>query len=367
MDWTETGYTYDIGVTVVHQTDVDNTLGYLSGVQFDSIEISENYYSDSRIQAKLKTMVKDGSSDGYIDNARLRIVLMIPKFNFFEEMITGYVSDISKTFEHGYTVHEYTIESTLWGLLDHKVKDNVVVKKGAKLSKIVPTLIASLTKMQYSVDNLQDHAFSNNIVYEAGSGLATILFELNESYNRVTVDGHGRLIFPKYTAPSKITPSRNIHYSQLRNLMIGALSYSSSEYESPGRAIVTATVTKTDSNGKSNQQVIVGSYDAPSTDPTSLASRGWISARMDSYAGTSENPSKSELNALAKKNWENSQDKGREWTATSIFADYHIGEVCRLILPTGSGDAMSLTRKVLIKSVNTNLGEFTQELTLKEV
>ena len=367
MDWTETGYSYDISVIVVHQTDVNTTLGSLSGVQSDSIQLGENYYSDSRVQAKLKTVVKEGSSDGYVDNARLRILLTIPKFNFFEELITGYVSDINKTFEHGYEVREYTIESTLWGLLEHKVKDNVVIKKGAKLSTIVPTLISSLTKMQYSTDNMQDHVFGNNIVYEAGSVLATVLFELNESYNRVTVDGHGRLIFPKYTAPSKMTAGRSIHYSQLRNLMVGSLSYSSSEYEAPGRAIVTATVTKTDSDGKSSQQVVVGSYDAPATDPTSLATRGWIRARTDSYSGVSENPSKSELNALAKKNWENAQDKGREWTATSVFADYHIGEVCTLILPNGSGDAFSLTRKVLVKSVTTNFGDFTQELTLKEV
>ena len=367
MDWTDTGYSYSIGVNVVHQTNVDNTLGSLSGVQLSGMSITENYYSDSRVQAKVTTIVKDGDSDGYVKNARLRIILSVPERDLIEELMTGYVSDMVEASEHGYTKRTYTLEGTIWGLLDHKIADPITIGKGAKMITIWSSLMKTLTKMQYSTEGAQDTAFSNVILYEPGTALSTILFELSSGYDRMDVDGHGVVTLRKYTPPSKKTPSRIIDYNDLRGLSMTPLERTTSEYELPGRAIVTTTVS-TESNGKTSQQVIAGYYDAPATDPTSIDTRGWLIARTDSYSGSSENPSKSELNAIAKKNWESAQNKGIQWSGSSVFANYHAGEVVTLIAPAGKEpDAPITGHKVLIQSVSTNLEQFTQDLTLKEV
>lgn len=369
MDWKNTGYPYDIGVNVVHQTNVNSKLGSLSGVQINGMTITENYYSDSRVQAKVKTVVKEGEDDGYIDNARLRIILSIPSRSFFEELITGYVSDVDETHDKGYVQRTYTVEGTIWGLLEHPMGDPVVIAPGAGLLDVWENLMMFQTKMQYSTDGAQDHSFANTVLYEPGTKLSTILFEISSGYDRMDVNGHGVVTLKKYTAPSRMTPMRTIDYNDIRGLAMTPLTKNSSKYEAPGRAVTTATVSR-EENGQTKQEVIAGYYDAPSTHPTSIGVRGYLRGRVDSYNGTIEKPTKQDLAAESQKNWNNNQDKGIEWTGSTVFADYHAGEVCNLILPMGM-DYLTQRKasivKVLVSQVTTNLDTMVQDLTLKEV
>ncbi len=368
IDWFDTGYTYDVGVTVVSQVDVDYTIGELTGVQTSGLSITESYNSDSRIQAKVSTVVGAGESDGYVDNARLRIILTIPERNWSKELMTGYVSDIDEVYESGYVKRQYTLEGTVWGLLEHKTNAAVTIGKGAKMLDIWKKLMKDQTRMQFSTASAtKDHPFSAVTLYEPGTQLSTILFELTSGYCRMNTDGHGTVILEDYTAPSKKSPTRVIDYNDLKSLIMAPLNMNSTKYEAPGRAVVTATVSNEDKNGKTTQETIVGYYDAPSEHPTSINTRGYLRSRSDSYSGSSEKPSKSELNAEAERNWKNDQDKGIEWTADSTFADYKAGEVATLILPSDRLGIAMVSKKVHITGVTTNLENFTQSLTMKEV
>ncbi len=405
MDWKNTGYEYDISVVVVNQTNVNNVLGSLRGVKADSISIVENYYSDSRIQAKLQTVSKIGESDGYVKNARLRIILSVPEIigvpetyldhgivdsvedpaitdtgdeiygrvihksyrhPWTKELITGYVSDIQEKEEHGYIARSYTLEGTMWGLLNHKTRKQITVGKGTYLIKVWSALM-DMTKMQYVTSNAQNHKFGSTAIYEAGDSLSTILFELSSGYNRMDNDGHGRVVLSRYTAPSKKTASRTIDGDDVKGLSAAPYERNRNDWENPGRAVVTAT-TQVTKKGKTMQKVIVGYYDAPSGHKTSINTRGYLIGRTDTYSGTSKNPTKAELNAVAKTNWENAQkDTGGEWTFSSIFMDYHAGEVVNFMPPADPKNPKRSVYKCLISSVNTNLGDMTQSLTLKEV
>lgn len=366
MDWSVTGYPYDIGVNVVHQTNVDVKLGSLEGVQINGMSITENYYSDSRVQAKVKTVVEEGASDGYIENGRLRIILSVPSRSFYEELITGYVSDIDETTEKGYTQRTYTVEGTIWGLLEHRMKDPVIIAPGATMIDTWSQLMMFQTRMQYSTAGAQDLTFHNTILYEPGSVLSTILFEISSGYSRMDVNGHGVVTLTKYTSPSNKTPTRTIDYNDIRGLAMTPLTKNSAKYQTPGRAIVTATVSR-EQNGETVQEVIAGSYDAPSNSWVSLDSRGYLTSIADSYNGASETPSVTELNNIAQQNWNEAQDKGVEWTGKTIFADYHAGEVAYLILPSKENQNGTNFIKVLVSQVNTNLDTMVQDLTLKEV
>lgn len=360
MDWTKTGYPYLVEVLVVDQNNVDVILGNLHGFVYQGASVNENYNSDSRVQAKLTTIVDEGASDGYIKHARLRMNLYIPSRDYMDEFVTGYVSNISEKTEHGYTKRDYTIEGTIWGLLEHKISAPVTISKGAKLIKCWTSLMG-LTRMQYSTSGAQDHAFTKTAIYEVGTPLSTILFALSSAYDRMDNNGHGLVTLSKYVEPSKREATRTIDFTDPRCLAKQPIELTSNEWEAPGRAIVTATVSKTDDDGKTTQEVIVGYYDAPASHSTSIASRGWLRARSDTYSGVSENPSKNELKAEAKKNWTNAQGKYRKWTFSSVFANYHAGEVVNLIF---SNDEMV---KVLIESVKTDFETFSQDLTVKEV
>lgn len=367
MDWTQTGYQYLVEVHVVSQTNVDDTLGILDGVVLSNLSITENYYSDSRVQAKVKTVVKEGASDGYIANARLRIVLILPDYGWSSELITGYVSDINENHQNGNVSKDYTIEGTIWGLLEHKLKDPVTIGKGAKMVDVWVGLMQTQTRMQYSAEKAKDHAFGTAVIYEPASVLSTVLFEISSGYSRMDVNGHGVVLLEAYTEPSQRTPEKIIDFRAVKGLVELPLEKTSEEWEAPGRAIVTATISKTDSDGKTTQQVISGTYDAPSTHKTSINVRGWLRARSDTYSGGGDDPTVSELRAMAEKNWKNNQSEGIVWTATSVFADYHAGDIATLITPGSySGEAVE-EHKVLLQSVSTNFEKMTQELTMKEV
>lgn len=366
MNWEKTGYEYEISVIMVHQTDVNHVLGALSGVQLSGAFVKESYYSDSRVQAKIATVVGDGESDGYIPNARLRIILSIPSKQWSKELITGYVSDCNVSISNGRIKRTYTIESSIWGLLDHKISAPITIGKGSSLVSTWESVIKSLTKLQYVSSGSQDHMFGNTVLYEAGTVLSTVLFEISSGYDRMDVNGHGEVTLSKYTAPSKKEPSRVVLYNDPSGLLINEISVMDSSYEAPGRAIVTANVSKTSADGTSTtQEVIVGVYDAPAEHPTSIYSRGWLSGRTDVYSGVSDSPSKSELNAIAKANWEREQGKGKEWSVSTVFSGYFAGEVVNLIVPD-SMIGRSVSHKVLISTVNTKLDSMTQELTMKE-
>ncbi len=366
MDWSEVKHNYEVVVYVVHQTDVNHTLGILSGVIPSGLSITENYYSDSRVQAKVTTVVKEGTSDGYVTSARLRIVLSIPGQNWAKELVTGYVSGISTSAEHGYVKRTYAIEGTIWGLLEHTTNAPITIAKGAYLIAAWTNLMSSQTKMQYSTSGAANHQFGSTVVYEAGEDLSTVLFELSSGYNRMDVDGHGVVTLKKYIAPVNKEPSTILDYRDSKSILIPPMSADDLSYESPGRSVVTTVIQKTDSKGKTTQQTLVGSYDAPATHATSIASRGYIKGIKNAYSGNSQTPSKSELNTVAKQRWTENQGKGIQWSLTSIFGDYHAGDVVTLVAPYGRS-TVDYVHKVLISSVNTNLGEFRQELTVKEV
>lgn len=369
MDWTVTGYSYDVTVAVVHQTDVNNVLGILSGVQLSNMRISENYYSDSRVQAKLTTMVDENESDGYIPNARLRIILSIPSRFWSKPLFTGYVSDVDTVIESGYCKKSYTLEGTIWGLLEHKVSSPVTIAKGVSLVNTWTSLMKNQTKMQYSTAGSQDHNMGSTAVYEAGSNLSTVLFELSSGYDRMDVDGNGVVTLKKYISPKRMTSSRVIDYKDSLGLSMAPLSAQDTAYEAPGRAIVTATITEQDTKdeNKTVSKVIVGVYDAPSSHATSIHTRGYLRARSDSYSGTKEKPTKSDLDKIAQDNWEANQSKGIEWTVNTVYADYHAGEVVDLVAPYISSGKKEYTHKVLISAVETSLDTLTQSLTMKEV
>ena len=370
IDWTtrtKTDYSYTIDVAVVHQTNVDNTLGSLRGVQLDDLSITESYYSDSRVQAKITTMVESGESDGYISNARLRIILSIPEENWTKEMVTGYVSDVDEEYQNGYLKRSYTIEGTMWGFLNHPLDTYYTKPKGATLIDCWTKVLSILTKVQYDTTGAKDYRYTKSNVYEPGSMLSTLLFDLSSGYDRMDTNGHGVVTLRKYTPPSKQQPTRLLDYNDFTGLTIAPLQRKSEEYAIPNRVVVTATQSTEDSNGKSTQKTISGSYDTPAANKNSHASRGYIYGRSESYSGDLENPTEKDLDAKAKEIYEDSQEKGIEWTGTHAFADIHAGEVATLVAPVSAKSRIITSHKVLISDVTTNFKNFTQSLTLKEV
>lgn len=352
MNWSKVGYTPVLYVDMVSQLNVNTVLGSLKNVSISDCSITENYFSDSRIQAKVVTVVKNGESDGYIKNSRLRMILSIPSRNWTKTLFTGFVTNISESDNEGFIKRTYTLNSTIWGLTDHLMHIYVSADKGGSVVRTTESLLKDHTTFQYDLSKAQDKHFGDTKIYDVGTSLLNILIEINDGTNRLEVDSAGRVLLVKYVKPKDISASVTIDYEDYKTLTMEELTKSSNEDDMPGRTIVI-------SRGGSN--VISSHYDAPVTADSSQHNRGWLKVKSSQYNGSKKNPTIDDLFTEATKLWNDNQDKGIEYDVKSFYADYHTGVVANLI------PRKQTSRKCLISTVETSFGDFTQKLTCKEL
>ena len=186
-------------------------------------------------------------------------------------------------------------------------------------------------------------------MYECGESALTVLMDACGSYDRVSVDGHGRVTVERYVAPSAREPSQDVDPEGERSVVIGSVTSGDGSQTTPGRVIVTSG---------SGDSLMVASYDSPADAESSSRVRGYMYARKESHSG--ENPTWGQLLAEAKASWQASQNPGREHELTVMWQAWHQGDVVRLRVG-------GTWRKCLVKSVESDLGAMTQKVTLKEV
>ena len=350
--WPKIGYTPILYADLVSPLNVGTVIGTLHNISIADSSITEQYYSDTRIQGKIVTICKNGESDGYIDNARIRMILSIPTRDWSKTLITGFVSGIEESDSDGFTKRTYNVESTIWGLSNHLMHIYVNVKNGDSLKAFLTNLLKNETKFQYNLSNAKDSTFGDTKVYDVGTSLLNIIMEVNEKINRVDVDADGRLIFTPYADPKTISASKTIDYEDHLTLTMEEMTKSTNAFDRPGRTIVIS---------RNGQQVISSHYDPPATDESSQQTRGWLMVKTAQYGGKKKEPTIQDLHNEATELWKNSQDKGIEYDVKTYFADYHAGEVINLIPRKRS------SKKCLISSVDTSFGDFTQKLTCREL
>ena len=365
MIWTNLEYDWEVVAQVVDAHSSSSVIGELVGLDPAGCEVTEGYYSDTRVSGRVTTRVPLGESDGYVPNARICIVLRVPRHGWERQLLTGFVTDYGESEEGGSTIREYSLDSSLWGIAEDMTLASVTCAAGAKALTVAKRLMDS-RRIEYDVSDAQDRTISKPTVYEPGTALLHLLFDIMSGYNRIGVRGDGPILIKRYTAPSKLSPSATIDPYDHRTLVVGDVSDKDESSERPGAAIVTANVSKTKTVGgktTTTHETRAGSYLAPDSHETSRNTRGYLRFAKDTYSGSKEEPSVSELQSAAKTVWSNNQDKGRSHDLTVLYMDLHEGDVVELVRKDGT------TRKCLVQTVTTNLDprERTQRLTLKEV
>ena len=352
MYWAKLGYTPILYVDVVSQLNVNNVLGSLKNVSIADSSITENYNSDTRVQAKVVTVSRNGESDGYIENGRLRMILSIPTRDWTATLFTGFVTDMNESDNDGYIKRTYTLESTIWGLTDQYMHIYVTISKGARVKVIMEDLLKQHTTFQYDLSNAKDRTFGDTKVYDVGTSLLNIFMEINDGYNRLEVDPFGKFLLKEYKKPKNQTASKTIDYADVNTLTMDELTKSTNATDCPGRTIVIS---------RGGDKLVSSHYDPSESAASSQKTRGWLKVKTAQYNGSAKDPGISELHSQAQKLWEDNQDKGIEWGVKTYFANYHAGEVVNLIPRKQS------SRKCLISNVDTSFGDMTQKLTCKEL
>ncbi len=365
VDWHDLEYDWEVAALLVDPHDCNSIVGELQGVESSGCSVTEGYYVDTRVSAQVSTVVPIGESDGYVRNARIRLVLRVPRRGWERELITGFVTDIHPSEHHGQTKRVYSLDSSLWSISEDAITSKVTCAAGSKAMTVCRKLLKD-RYIEFDDNGAQDRSIPKVTVYEPATMLLNLLFDITNGYSRLDVSGHGPITFRKYVAPSKRTPSLTIDPDDPHTLVIGEVSEDDETWELPGAAIVTANLSKTtkDKAGKSvtTHETRAGVYTAPNSHVASRNNRGYLRFVKDTYSGNKEEPSVSELTNAAKQKFNASQDKGRSWTLTQLYEDLHAGDIVTLVRADGS-------HRCLVQTVETSLDARyrTQRLTLKEV
>lgn len=364
VDWHDLEHDWEVAALLVDPHKADSIVGELTGLEPASCSVTEGYYVDTRVSAQLTTVVPLGESDGYVKNARIRLVLRVPRWSWERELITGFVTDIEPREERGYMRRSYSLDSSLWGISEDAITSKVTCAAGSKALTVCRKLLKD-RGIEYDDNGAQDRTISKVTVYEPATMLLNLLFEITNGYSRLGVSGHGPITFRKYLEPSKRTPSVTIDPYDPRSLVVSDIRGKDETWERPGAAIVTANVSKSKQvNGKSTttHETRAGVYVAPDSFVTSRNNRGYLRFAKDTYSGNKDDPNASELATAARQKWNANQDKGKTWDLTVLYMDLHEGDIVSLVR---NGKA----QRCLVQTVETTLDPRTrtQRLTLKEV
>jgi len=313
--------------------------GRLAGVDLTSIQITEGYYTDSRIQAQLTTHGDDGWERG----ERLRISLITDGAH--EALITGFVTERSPTIDNGTVSHAYTIDSSMYALSTDLLTKRWTVQ-GSALDAV--GRVMWLCGRPYDARGAVDRRVGAT-VYDVGTTYLSMCFDLLSSASRLDVDGNGNITIRRYTPPSSRSATSLIDPEARDSIVAGSVSTTDSSLSTPGRVIAK-------SGSGDDERWAVADVDPSSG--SSSAVRGYMVA--ETVDDSSQDADYASLLARAKAKLASEQDPGTEHSLTVVWSGYHAGDMCEIL-------AYGTRRKCLVKSVETDFSSMTQKLTLKEV
>lgn len=356
VDWRDMEHDWEVVVEVVDPHDADSVVGTLAGVDVGGCSVTEGYYTDTRASATVTTVTPDGE-DGYVRWCRLRIVLRVTRWSWERELFCGFVTDMRPIREGGMVRREYSLDSALWGISADAIESKVTCGQGASALSVARKLLSD-RQVQYDDLGAADRSVQRTTVYEPGTMLLNLVYDLLDRTDRISCDGHGRITLRRYVPPSQLTPTVDIDPDDPRTTVVGEVEETDASWDVPGAAIVTATVTRT-AGSDTTQETVAGSYRAPASDQSSRARRGYLRYEQRDYDGDADDPTQGQLADAAKAVLDGLRSTGRTFDLTVLYMDLRQGDMAWLAY---GGERV----RCLVQSVETDLGERTQRLTLRE-
>lgn len=323
----------------------DVVRGDLLGVT--SISLTWGYYTDTRGSASVTTL----GDDGYLKHSQLRIIHEIPEWNYVHELFTGYVTDVSKSVSHGTKQTTYTLKSPLYALdADIQAWTFVVGSNGMAINAM-RSLFERCNRPYLIHPESKDYRFSSTKVYPIGDSHLKTLFDLsNLAGDRVSVDGHGLVTISPYTPPSQLTPQWYIDTDDEETMVLNdSISETSTEFEVPGRVIVTH---------KDGDNEITAWADSDVSKESSSLKRGYMLSQVQDVTDLSGGQQQAQ--ALANQYLEDAQASYNEWQVSALYMPIREGDCVEFSLYGESHHTM-------VKTLDVSPLNGTMKVTLKEV
>ena len=328
--------------------DLESTLGELSGVLDSGASITEGYYTDHRITAKLSAL-----EPGREPYSWIRLVHECPDYSWSEELGTFVVAQEDTTYEDGTSTVEYNLRSILWAISSDTQPFHFSIGEGATTYDVFRRICQIVGKTGQILAGAGNHRYTSSVVYEIGDSYLSDLFDVASTAScRLGVDGHGRITLAPYTPPSQRDPDWVLDLSDPSGIVIAD---GSKVTDTTGQQISRAIVTYKDGDTE-----ISAGADVGSGSPYSPSRRGYTIAKVDSVTDLSP-ATQAQAQKTAETNLAlGTSGKGRERTAKCLYFPVHQGD----IVEWREGPD---TTRYLVKEADKDLSDWTVDLTLLEV
>ncbi|WP_165055029.1 MULTISPECIES: hypothetical protein [unclassified Adlercreutzia] len=356
MDYKDTTITYTLHAYMIPPTNLDDIYEEMTGVDWSSLSIDADYYTDTRVSATLTTV--DGN---YIRGSYIRITVEDEDGNE-DELGTFAVDNDSGQRINGAYIQTLDLISQLHALSLDFCPDNLVVGSGARLLDAVRTTLQEGGKSEQDsvLTEANDYRFSSTQVLPPGASRLARLYELcSISGNRLEVDGHGRVRLDKYVSPDSKSPRLRLAQNDERGVIKNGISRQSRWAEIPSKYIVAHDYT-TSEDGKTSEHhmfAIANNQAAPA--------RGFVVAKYETVSELSPRTTE-RLEAIAKQRLTEQANERNEWTiSTKYIPGLWEGDVIELELDDELDDYTGI-RKCLVRSITIDGPYLDMELVLKE-
>lgn len=340
IDWADPKRTDVIRFLMVDPNDLDAAYGEIEDVQLGSSSITYGYYTDTRYSSRITFL----RGNNYVKNAWIRIVHEVPSEGYVNEL--GTFIPTSPNVQYGGAVTEtYDLQSPLWALSNDLITSTLTFGKGSIFSSMF-AFVCQKCGRPYLLKNPNNYVSSIAIVYEAGTSYLDILNDLaGSSNNRVSVDGHGRLLLEPLVDMRYLSPSWDLNVDDPRSLIIeGSVKMEPQSDEIPNRVIVM--------NGS-----YIGVADIPAGEEYSSAQRGYVKAQKYNGTGVKSNAAAQSM-AQA---YLDGFSKITQWSMDTMYFPAKVGENAYFTID-------GVKHLCMFQSIDpVNLDTMTMKITLREV
>lgn len=354
MDWLSQNRVDHIDVYMVPPSNLDDSYGLLEGVELSKSSIECGYYSDTRTQGSITV-----HGDGWVRGSFLRIVHSVPEWGWQRELGTYLVSDESPTRVNGGWVRTLTLQSMLYGLGTDLAPRPWVLGQGALRNDAMRAMLKQAER-PFNDGGASDMRFPSTSVLESGKSRLEHVYALcgMEPKNRLDVDPHGVVVYPRYVAPSSKSASFELDLLDPRGIVEDGVKLSADYISMPNRVAVVYRYSE--QQGDETVQMEIGAH-ADSVGAASPSSRGFTVTDfrvLDELYPMTDRKAQS----IAESYLAEAREKV-EWSLNARYLPLWEGDVVDLVVPDGD---YAGRRKCLVKEMKLNLGTMHMDLDLKE-
>ena len=356
MDYKDTTQQITLKAYMIPPANLDDVYDELTGVDWSTLRINAGYYTDARISGSI-TIVNSNYKRG-------SFIRFIAEFEdgSEQELGTFAVNNDAGERVNGAYVQSLDLISILHTLSLDYMPDILVLGAGAYALTAFKNILEEVgkTSASYLIKDAIDYRIGTTVALEAGKTRLSRMYELSTmSDNRIDVDGHGRVTLSRYINPADKSPKYELDTSDTRGIIKNGIQRESTWTETPTRVVVAYDYTE-GSGDETVQKHMYGEAWNNKADP-----RGYWITQYETIADMN-NPTKSNLDAIAKTKLAEQTLEKNEWTVeTKFIPNLYIGDVVNLII-TDEFDEYAGTRKCLVKNLDISGAFLDMSITLKE-